>query len=50
MRLRSVYEVQCECGAVHQSEGRVITCDKCGRVLELHWRDEVPEAAAACAH
>lgn len=37
MRTHDIYEFTCVCGALVQSEERLTTCPKCGRLIQLDW-------------
>jgi Fe2+ or Zn2+ uptake regulation protein len=37
MRTKSCYETECLCGEKLVSESNVMTCPKCGRVIEIQW-------------
>lgn len=39
MRTKELYEFTCLCGALVQSEERLTTCPKCGRLIQLDWGD-----------
>lgn len=44
MRDHSTYETECLCGEKLASESKVITCPKCGRVIEIRFEAVPPDA------
>lgn len=40
MRMRSVYEVVCDCGETCQSEQTAVTCPNCKATFRIQWSEE----------
>ena len=47
MRSHETYEFTCVCGALVQSEERLTTCPKCGRLIQLDWGEHANHSKAS---
>jgi hypothetical protein len=47
MRTHDIFEFVCLCGQVVQSEERLTTCPKCGRVIQLDWGEHATPCSAS---
>jgi hypothetical protein len=47
MRTHDVFEFVCLCGYLVQSEERLTTCPKCGRLIQLDWGEHAKQSTAS---